>query len=278
MSVSKLKRALWVFNEFVTSYPKGISIKKLSEKWANSSMNDEKDPEITIRTFHRIRRAVESAFNIEIECIKGAEPRYRVSSKYLEPGDNNLLNILLNNATKDKDNEQSKSAREILGLVMSGSDIPEDDMEAIKGILTKLNRVAYETGLELIASVREGKIQGADCSEWDEDYRSYVCIWNEEDYHRTDLWLSIGIRQQKVYFYVVTSVQDPEYREKVAELLQLDNGEKYRSDYWWYEPADKSLFQLDFNTFPDMNEVKRRVEMLIAKIATLPEKIQKPEE
>ncbi len=52
----------------------------------------------------------------------------------------------------------------------------------------------------------------------------------------------------------------------------------YRGDYWWYEPTDKSLFQLDFQTFPDMNEVKRRAELLIAKIAGLPDEIQKLEE
>ena len=286
MSVSKLKRTLWVFNEFVTSYPKGISITELSEKWPNSSMNDEKEPKIPERTFHRIRRAVESTFNIEIECIKGAEPRYRVSSEYLEPGDNSLLTLLLNKATKDneesksaEENDQSKSVKEILGLIMSGSDVPEDDMKSIKDIHKKLNIVSHEKGLELIDSVKEGKIQGADRSARDEDYGGYVCIWNDEDYHRTDLWLSIGIRQQKVYFYVVTSVQDPEYREKVAELLELDNGEKYQRGYWWYEPADKSLFQLDYNTlFPDMNEVKRRVELLISRIAQLPKEIQLPKE
>ena len=46
--------------------------------------------------------------------------------------------------------------------------------------------------------------------------------------------------------------------------------------YWWYEPVDKSFFQFDFQTFPDMQKVKRRVEMLIAKIAALPEDIHKP--
>lgn len=78
-------------------------------------------------------------------------------------------------------------------------------------------------------------------------------------------------------FYIVTSVQDSEYRDNVANLLEVDNGEMYRSDYWWYEPKDKTLFQLDFQTFPDMNEVKRRAELLISKIAGLTDEIQKPE-
>lgn len=277
MSVSKFKRALWVLKEFTDASPRGISAQELSDKWEYSSMNDEKEPGITERTFHRIRRAIESAFGVVIECVKGAEPRYRVASKDLEPGNNSLLNLFLNKA-EAKDNDNSKSVREILGLIMSGSDIPSDDMEAVKDIMYKLRRVPYEYASQLLAIAEAGEIQGVDCCDWDEDYRRYVCVWNDADYHRTDLWLSIGIYDDRVLFYVVTSVQNKEYRERISDLLQIDNGEIYRSDYWWYEPADKSLFQLDFQTFPDMQEVKRRVELLISRIASIPEEIRKPME
>lgn len=275
MSVSKFKRVLWALNEFVAASPHGISMQELSDKWANSSMNDEKDKEIPERTFHRIRRTVESAFGVVIECVKGAVPRYRISAKDLEPGNNSLLNLFLNKAIAT-DDEKSKSAREILNLVLSGSDIPADDMAAVKDIMHKLRRIPFEYCLQLIASVKDGNVQGADCVDWDEDYKGYVCIWNEADYNRTDLWLSIGIYDDRVLFYVVTSVQDSEYREKISRLLNVDNGEMYLGDYWWYEPVDKSLFQLDFQTFPDMEEVKRRAELLISRIATLPEFIHKP--
>lgn len=275
MSVSKFKRVLWAFKEFVYASPGGISMRELSDKWGCSSMNDEKEEEIPERTFHRIRRTVESTFDVAIECIKGAEPRYRVSTKDLEPGNNNLLNLLLNKAAKEDD--KSNSVREVLGLIMSGSEVPDEDMKAIKNIMNKLRKVPYDACRQLLTSVRAGEIRGANRCDWDEDYRGYVCVWNEKDYNRTDLWLSIGIYDDRVLFYVVTSVQDPTYRNKIAELLQVDNGEIYRSDYWWYEPADKSLFQLDFQTLPDMEEIKHRAELLISRISGLPEEIQKPE-
>ena len=276
MSVSKFKRALWALNEFVNASPRGITAKELSDKWAYSSMNDDKEDEIAERTFHRLRRTVESAFGVVIECVKGAEPRYRVSSKDLEPGSNNLLNLFLNKAGKD--DKESKSVRDILGLITSGSSVPTGDMDAVKEIMYKLRRVPYEYGQKLLKYVGAGEIHGADRCDWDEDYKGYVCVWNDADYHRTDLWLSIGIYDDRVLFYVVTSVQNPEYRAKVADLLHIDNGEIYRSDYWWYEPTDKSLFQLDFQTFPDMQEVMRRAEVLLLRIASLPKEIYAPEE
>lgn len=276
MSVSKFKRVIWALNEFVNASSRGISMYEMSRKWANSSMNDDKEPNIPERTFHRLRRAVESSFGVTVECIKGAEPRYRLSNKDLEPGSNSLLGLILNKANATVDNK-SKSVLEILSLIMSGSDIPSDDMAAVKGIMYKLKRIPYEYGTKLINTVETGEVRGADCVDWDEDYRGYVCIWNDADYKRTDLWLSIGFYDNRVLFYTVTSVQDSEYRDKVANLLEVDNGEMYRSDYWWYEPKDKTLFQLDFQTFPDMNEVKRRAELLISKIAGLTDEIQKPE-
>ncbi len=276
MSVSKFKRNLWALKEFANASPAGISMKELSDKWAYSSMNDEKETAIPERTFHRVRRTVESVFGVDIECIKGAEPRYRVSSQYFEPGSNSLLDLFLNKAAKD--DGKSRSVRDILSLITSGSNIPSDDMDTLKDIMHRLRRVPYEAGKQLIASVNAGEICGANRCDWDEDYRGYVCVWNDADYHRTDLWLSVGIYDDRVLFYVVTSVQDSKYRNKVSKLLQVDNGEKYLSDYWWYEPTDKSLFQLDFQTFPDMNEVKRRAEQLISRIAELSKDIQKPEE
>lgn len=274
MSVSKFKRALWVLKEFADAAPRGISVQELSDKWEYSSMNDEKERGIPERTFHRIRRAIESAFGVVIECVKGADPRYRVASKDLEPGDNSLLSLFLNKA-EAKDDVKSKSVREILGLIMSGSDIPSRDMKDIKEIIYNLRRVPYEYGKQLMNAVKAGEINGADECDRDEDYRGYVCVWNDAVYHRTHLWLSIGIYDDRVLFYVVTSVQNKEYRERISDLLHIDKGEIYRSDYWWYEPTDKSLFQLDFQTFPDMQEVKRRVELLISRLASLPEEIHK---
>lgn len=276
MSVSKFKRTLWALREFVNAVPGGISMREFSNKWAYSSMNDEKEPEIPERTFHRIRRIVENVFGVEIECLRGSEPRYRVSANDLEPGSNSLLDLFLNKVKID--DQKSKSIHEILSLIISGTNVPVDDMEAIKVIAERLRRVPREYGEKLIHAVQTGEISKADCCAWDEDYGGYVCVWNDADYQRTDFWLSIGFYNDRVLFYVVTSVQNSKYREMVSELLQIDNGEIYKRDYWWYEPSDKSLFQLDFQTFPDLQEVKHRAEILISRINSLPEDIRKPEE
>lgn len=277
MSVSQLKRVLWAMNEILSASTHGISREEMSDRWANSSMNDNKEEGIPERTFHRIRRSLESVFGVEIECIKGAEPRYRLAPKDLEPGNNSLFNLMLNKALSDKD-EKSTKLHDIFKLIMSGKNITRDDMGTVQSIARKLRRVPFEYGLQLIDLAENGNIAGADSAEWDAGYKRYVCVWNENDYKRTDLWLSIGIDYDRVLFYVVTGAQDTAYREKISQLIGIDNGEQHMYEYWWYEPVDKSLFQLDFQTFPDMEEVKRRVEMLIAKIAALPEDIRKPAE
>lgn len=277
MSVSQLKRVLWAMNEILSASTHGISREELSYKWANSSMNDNKEEGIPERTFHRIRRSLESVFGVEIECIKGAEPRYRLAPQDLEPGNNSLFNLMLNKALSEKE-EKSTKLHDIFNLIMSGKNITRDDMGTVQSIARKLRRVPFEYGLQLIDSAENGNIAGADCAEWDAGYKRYVCVWNENDFKRTGLWLSIGIDYDRVLFYIVTDVQDAAYREKISQLIGIDNGEQHMYEYWWYEPADKSLFQLDFQTFPDMEEVKRRVEMLIAKIAALPEDIHKPME
>lgn len=278
MIEKQLKRAIWAMNEFIQASTRGITRKELSEKWANSASNDWKDEEIPERTFYRIRNMLQSVFDVDIECIKGVEPRYRVSAQSMEPGCNNVLNLMLNKKKEPDENSKPSYMLDILSLIIAGKEIPIEDAKAVKAIATKLNRLPFDYGNQMIASVKADEIQGADRVQWDEDYNGYVCIWNYADYKRTDLWVSIGFYDDRVLFYVVTGVQDPTYRENVSHLLEVDNGEMYRSDYWWYEPKDKSLFQLDFQTFPDMDEVKRRVEQLIAKIAGLPDEIKKPKE
>lgn len=277
MIEKQLKRAIWVMNEINMASTRGITREELSEKWENSAMNDSKGEVIPERTFYRIRRLLESVFDVDIECEKGTELRYRISADYLEPGNSSLMSLLLNKKESEKKGKPSY-VLDILSLIMAGKEIPGDDLQAMRSIADKLNRIPYDYGEQLMASVKSGEILCADSCEWDEDYLRYVCVWNEADYVRTGLWLSIGFSDNSVVFYVVTSVQDAEYREQIATRLQVESGEKYRQGYWWYEPADKTLFKLDFQTFPDMEEVKRRVGILIARIASLPEEIHMPTE
>lgn len=277
MIEKQIKRAIWVMNEINMASTRGITREELSKKWANSAMNDYKEETIPERTFYRIRNILQSVFEVDIICEKGAELRYRISSDYLEPGSSSLLSLLLNKKESEKIRKPSYIL-DLLNMIMTGKEIPSDDLQAMKSIAGKLNRIPYDYGQQLMASVKSGEILCADSSEWDAYYMRYVCVWNEAAYIRTGLWLSIGFSDNSVMFYIVTNVQNTEYREKIATILQLDNGERYRGGYWWYEPTDKSIFKLDFQTFPDMEEVKRRVGILISRITSIPGEIHRPAE
>ena len=252
--------------QIVASSSRGISREELCRKWKNSSMNDDKEDSFSERTFHRIRRTLENVFGIDIECVKATEPRYRISTDDLGPGESSIFNLILSKTDAGNAN-QSSTLRDIMGLLTEGSRVPKEDLDTVKSISYKLRRIPYEYGRQLIKAVQRGKVAGADRAQCDEDYRRYVCVWNHKDYHRNDLWLSIGIDEDSILFYVVTSHQDVGIRERMASELNLDNGIKYRRDYWWYEPADKSEFEINFETFPNMDVLISHTEMLIARIA-----------
>ena len=55
MSIPSLKRLLWVMNEILAASSFGITRNEISDKWANSIKNDQNEPEISERTFHRIK-------------------------------------------------------------------------------------------------------------------------------------------------------------------------------------------------------------------------------
>lgn len=267
MIEDKIRRAIWAINTIVEADDYGITREELSRKWENSSLNDSKKG-ITERTFYRLRDMLQIIFQVDIECVKVTPPRYRLSAADRGPGRPSLFNLILNKVSSDEDSKSS-SLRDIVGLILSGSNVSADDTAAIRAISQKIRRIPFDYGLELIEAAKNGEIPGAQDAEWDEDYYRYLSIWNDTDYDRTGTWLSVGITEESVRFYYVTKAQDAEYRQKLETLLEADNGELYKRGYWWYEPADKSLFQLDFQTFPDMKEIKRRAELLISKIAGL---------
>ena len=275
MIEDKLRRAIWAINELVEAGDYGITREELSRKWQNSSMNDIHDG-ISERTFYRLRDMLQNVFKVDIECSR-VTPRYRLSAADRGPGRPSLFNLILNKMTSTDDAKPS-SLRDIVGLIMAGSDVSSDDTAAVRAMSRKIRRIPYDYGCALINAAKNGEIAGANDAEWNEDYYRYLSIWNDPDYDRTGTWLSVGITEESIRFYFVTKAQDAAYRQKLESLLEADNGELYKRDYWWYEPKDKSLFQLDFQTFPDMKAVKRRVELLLARIAGLPDEIQNPEE
>ena len=70
MASNQLKQSLWFMREILQSGARGISREELCSKWAVSSMNDYPGEEISERTFHRLRRLLEDAFQVAIECSK----------------------------------------------------------------------------------------------------------------------------------------------------------------------------------------------------------------
>lgn len=85
MAANQLKQSLWFMREILQSSPYGITREELCSKWAISSMNDYPCEEISERTFHRIRRLLEDAFQVSIECSRDGSNRYRVADGDIAP-------------------------------------------------------------------------------------------------------------------------------------------------------------------------------------------------
>lgn len=80
--------------EILQSGAHGISRMELCSKWAVSSMNDHPGEEISERTFHRLRRLLEDAFQVTIECSKDGNQRYRLSGEDLTSGHPQLIDLV----------------------------------------------------------------------------------------------------------------------------------------------------------------------------------------
>lgn len=239
----------------------GITREELCSKWAVSSMNDYQGEEISERTFHRIRRMLEDAFQVTIECSKDGNQRYRLSADDLTPGRPSLLDLVLMRSDNGKDT--SSSLNQIVALLTSGGKLPRDDEDALNGLSRQLRQIPYEYGKRLIAAVENGKIKGAQYAEWDMDYNYYVSVWDEVTFQRTRQWLSVGICPEGIMFYIVSDEQDYDLRENRAEQVCADEGVRYRRGYWWYELKDPTLFQMPYSAVPDFDEIIRRCEHIL---------------
>ena len=268
-SLLQFKRDLWAMKQIVASKSYGISAKTLSDKWKDSYLNDTQDG-ITTRTFFRMRDRLESMFGVEIECIgKGSgEPRYRIDQKNVGPDADDLSLMELANLKLAQDASKNTSMLvNILGLLTSGANIEKSASDALSDIVDHILHLPIEYERKLRAAVDSGELAGADRTCRDEYYRNYIDIWNDADYRRNKLWLAIGIDRTRMLFYIVTEDQNPEVHSRIAQELNLKEGIQYAGDYWWFEPADESLFRLDVNGNPDDSEVRSRIEMFIKKIS-----------
>lgn len=248
--------------EILQSGARGISREELCTKWAISAMNDYPGVEISERTFHRLRRLLEDAFQVNIECSKDGNQRYRLSSEDLTPGRPSLLDLVLMRAKEEFDT--TSSLNQIVSLLTAGNKLMPEDETALNGLATQLHRIPYDYGQRLISAVENGVIKHADSAEWDIDYKYYISIWDEETFQRTRQWLSVGICPDGIYFYVVSDEQDYESRERRAAQVGADEGVRYRRGYWWHEMKAPELFCMPYVAVPDYGEIISRCELILS--------------
>lgn len=73
-----LKRQLWLLNTLMIY--KKLSFKELQSKWKDSYLNDD-DEELSLRTFHGHKQALDDLFNIKIKCDTKDGYRYYIEKK-----------------------------------------------------------------------------------------------------------------------------------------------------------------------------------------------------
>ncbi len=264
MSIPSLKRLLWVMNEILAASPVGITRSEISDKWADSIKNDQKETEISERTFHRIKNDLMELFECEIICNPTTK-RYSVQipDDFGSDEQLTLLGILL---MKEKKSRKDTTINEILQMLTVGNDIPNDDMRAARDLSSALSRLPQLYSSQFLELANRGGINGANQSEKDEYYCNYVCVWNDKDFKNTRLWLSIGFYENEVDFYVVTDEDNPEERQRNAFDIGLKDEVRYRGGYYWHKPSDNNLFSLSFDNKPNMEEVRKRAEILLSRI------------
>lgn len=250
MAANQLKQSLWFMREILQSGARGISREELCSKWAVSSMNDYPGEEISERTFHRLRRLLEDAFQVTIECSKDGNKRYSLSPYDLTPGRPTLLDLVLLRAKEEVDT--TSSLNQIVSMLTSGNKLMPEDEVALNDLTTQLHRIPYDYGQRLISSVKRGVISHADQAEWDWDYKYYVMLWNEDSFQGTRQWLSVGLCPDGIYFYIVSDEQDFDLREQRAALIGAGEGVRYRRGYWWHEMKDPMLFRMQYAAVPIM--------------------------
>lgn len=262
MAANQLKQSLWFMREILQSGARGISREELCSKWAISAMNDYPGEKISERTFHRLRRLLEDAFQVTIECSKDGNKRYSLSADDITPGRPTLLDLVQLRAKEEVDT--TSSLNQIVSLLTSGNKLTAEDESALNDLTTQLHRIPYDYGQRLISAVENGVINHADSAEWDIDYKYYVSVWEEATFQRTRQWLSVGLCPEGIYFYVVNDEQDRNLRERRAVQVGADEGVRYRRGYWWHEMKAPGLFCMSYAAVPDYGEIIGRCELILS--------------
>lgn len=267
MSLNQLKRALWVMNELVNSGPCGISYSELSRKWLDSPVND-RGEDLSERTFYRLRKDLESLFDVDIKLKSTTDNRYIVTQTEYSM----FLGLFCRMIT---DNSKYRpSLQDLMLQVMRGMEISTEEKKMIEEIAFKLNRLAYETLRDLIEEVNGGTFTGADRAQW-ADIKYHICIWLEDTFQRLSSWVGVGIDRKGedgkgcVKFYIVNETDDEELHALLMKELNLLSPERLDGKFWWFAPREESSRTLSYSSKPDMGHIRKVVENLCRQINSI---------
>lgn len=125
-----VKRQLWLLNTLLRY--KKLSFKELQSKWKDSYLNDD-DSELSLRTFHGHKDAIEELFPVKIECDVADGYRYYVVKTSPKEQDS-MLEWILNsfNIADIVGDARSMHDRILLEEIPGGTEYLEDIISSLK--------------------------------------------------------------------------------------------------------------------------------------------------
>lgn len=125
-----VKRQLWLLNTLLRY--KKLSFKELQSKWKDSYLNDD-DSELSLRTFHGHKDAIEELFPVKIKCDVADGYRYYVVKTSPKEQDS-MLEWILNsfNIADIVGDARSMHDRILLEEMPGGTEYLEDIINALK--------------------------------------------------------------------------------------------------------------------------------------------------
>ena len=125
-----VKRELWLLNTLLRY--KRLSFNELQAKWKDSYLNDD-DSDLSLRTFHGHKDAIEGMFFVKIKCDASDGYRYYVE-KTTEMNQDRLLEWLLNsfNIADIMETARQMPDRVLLDKMHGGTEYLEDIVTAMK--------------------------------------------------------------------------------------------------------------------------------------------------
>lgn len=125
-----VKRELWLLNTLLRY--KRLSFNELQAKWKDSYLNDD-DSDLSLRTFHGHKDAIEGLFFVKIKCDASDGYRYYVE-KTTEMNQDRLLEWLLNsfNIADIMETARQMPDRVLLDKMHGGTEYLEDIVTAMK--------------------------------------------------------------------------------------------------------------------------------------------------